>query len=341
LKLSRRSLLLLLGLAGCGVGSQPRQGGRQLVIGTVSYGAGEDSIKRYDRFKRYLEEKMQAVVQVEPSYNEAKALERIRTQAWSIVFAPPGLAVIATTQHQYTPILPLEGLNNLRSIIVVKQDSPYENLTSLTGKPFAIGQVGSATGYYFPIFNLYGITLSELILAPTPKAVLEAIAEGKAQAGALSMEEFKTFRSQVSGTTFRILFTDSHQVPSGVVLISPKIDTLERESIHRIMGNTPSQLADEAGFVPTASVTDYKYMVSVVKRVQSIFPVDNTQGGMNLLTQKPIRLFQDGAKSGLEPLPTPSLEVSPTPSLSPTPTSTPTPTSSPLPSDSPVAAPSP
>lgn len=296
MKTSRRSFLLFLFLAGCGIGSRSI-GTDQLVIGTVGYGAGEDLIKRYDRFNRYLEEKMRVMVQLEPSYNESKALERIRANAWSLVFAPPGLAALAISRHQYTPIFPLEGVSNLRSVIVVKQDSPYQDLKSLAGKPFAIGQIGSTTGYYFPIYNLYGLTLAELVLCPTPKAVVEAIASGKAEAGALSVEELNALRPQISTTNFRILFTDQHRVPPGVVLLSPTIDLNVQESLRRVIANTPSQIASEVGLVPAGTLPDYKYMISVVERVNSIFPAEQLQDGTSLLTQKPVRLFQGNAVS--------------------------------------------
>lgn len=296
MKTSRRSFLLLLLLSGCGVGSRSISTD-QLVVGTVGYGSGEDLINRYARFNRYLEEKMRVIVQLEPAYNESKALERIKANAWSLVFAPPGLAALAISRHQYSPIFPLQGVSNLRSVIVVKQDSPHQDLKSLAGKPFAIGQIGSTTGYYFPIYNLYGLILSELVLCPTPKAVLEAIASGRAEAGALSMEELNSLRSQVSDTNFRVLFTDQHRVPPGVVLLSPTIDLNLQESLRRVIADTPSQIASEVGLVPTGSLPDYKYMISVVERVNSIFPAEQLQDGTSLLTQKPVRLFQGNTAS--------------------------------------------
>jgi phosphonate transport system substrate-binding protein len=291
LKTSRRSFLVLLLLSGCGMGSRSMSN-EQLVIGTVGYGSGEDLINRYDRFNRYLEEKMRVVVQLEPAYNESKALERIKANAWSLVFAPPGLAALAISRHQYTQMFPLEGVSNLRSVIVVKQDSPYQTVKSLAGKPFAIGQIGSTTGYYFPIYNLYGLTLSELVLCPTPKAVLEAIASNKAEAGALSLEELSTLRSQVSNANFRVLFTDQHKVPPGAVLLSPTIDLNVQETLRRLIAETPSQIASEVGLVPTGTLPDYKYMISVVERVNSIFPAEQLKEGTSLLAQKPVRLFQ-------------------------------------------------
>ncbi|MER3434796.1 MAG: phosphonate ABC transporter substrate-binding protein [Leptolyngbya sp. ERB_1_1] len=293
-KLSRRSVLILLFLSSCGVGSKSLQG-IQITIGTVSYGATSQS-NQYDRFKEYLAQKLQALVQLEPAFNERKALERIRSQAWSIVFAPPGLAAIAMTQHQYTPLFPLTGVNNLRSVLVVQKNSSYSNLQSLAGKALAIGQPGSATGYYFPIFNLYGLTLKELLVSPTPKAVLEAVAQGKAEAGALSQEEFDRYRTEPGLAEFRILYSDPHRIPPGVLLIGPGIDRTLQESIREALRETPSAIAQEAGLLPTGSLPDYKYMISVVDRVRSIFPADRAEG-IALLEQKPVRLFTEGNKT--------------------------------------------
>lgn len=285
---SRRSFLILLFLSSCGIGSRSLRG-IQLTVGTVSYGTSNSS-NQYDRLKQYLAEKLQAVVQFEPAFNERKALERVKAQAWSLVFAPPGLAAIAMAQYQYTPLFPLIGVNNLRSVLVVLKDSPYSDLQSLAGKRLAIGQPGSATGYYFPIFNLYGLTLKELLVGSTPKAVLEAVAQGKADAGALSLEEFNLHRAQLSATELRVLHTDPHKVPAGVVLVSPSVDRNLQESIRKVLSQTPSVVADEAGFVPTGSIPDYDYMISVVNRVRSIFPADRDEGAV-LLAQKPVRLF--------------------------------------------------
>ena len=211
-KLPRRLFLASLFLAACS--NQSRSSSRQqFVLGTVSYGSGEETLLQYDRLTRYLEEKLQAVVQLEPAYNERKALERLKSQAWLIVFAPPGLAAIAMTKYRYLPVTSLVGVSSRRSVLVVLKDSPAQTLESLAGKTLAIGQPGSAVGYYLPIFNLYGLTLASLEIPGTPKAILEAIAQGEADVGALSLEEFNTYKTQVNQAEFRILFTDAHTVP--------------------------------------------------------------------------------------------------------------------------------
>ncbi len=275
------------------------------MVGTVSYGAGQQTLTQYDRFKQYLEQTAKSNIQIEPAYNESKALERISSRSWSIVFAPPGLAAIAISQYRYKPLFPLKGDPNSRSVIVVRQDSSYTDLQSLNGTTFAIGQVGSATGYYFPIFHLYGLTLSELVVAPNPRSVLKAIAEGRAEAGGLSLDELETHRTQFPDQAFRVLFEDARNIPPGAVLISPTIDRNWEDFLRTIMSQTPPAIADEAGFSPTAVVPDYSSMLSVVQRVLSIFPADHTRDGSQLLAQRPVRIFPSGtpAPGGLLMIP--------------------------------------
>ncbi|GAB1540604.1 PhnD/SsuA/transferrin family substrate-binding protein [Scytonema sp. NUACC21] len=253
-----------------------------LLIGLISYDEGQQIINRYANFNKYLAEKTGMRIELEPAFNEKKALERIQNQAWSLVFAPPGIAAIAIADYQYLPLFPLQGLNHLRSILVVRNDSPIQELKQLEGQTVALGQVGSATGYYFPIYNLYGITLAEILFAPTPKTVLELVSQGKASAGALSLAEFYLYSPQLNQTQFRVLYTDPHNVPLGVVLISPTVERNRQEQIHKIMNAASSNLTQDAGYIPNASVPDYQYIISVVERVRNI---------AKQLNEKPVRLF--------------------------------------------------
>lgn len=289
LNYSRRLLLLhLLLITACAVKSIPSQG-EELIVGMVSYDEGTKAINRYTNFNNYLSEKTGAVVRLEPTFNENIALDRIRSRTWSLVFAPPGLAAIAISQDQYQPLFPLEGVNDLRSILVVNKDSPIRKLRELQDQTLVLGQPGSATGYYFPIYNLYGLTLSEIMFAPTPKTALEWVAQGKAAAGALSKEEFDLY-SQLRQSQFRILYTDPHYVPPGVVLIGPTIEGNRQEQIRKVMSEAPSALAQEAGYVPNGSLPNYRYMIAVVERVRAIF-ADEPKYGAIPSRLKPARLF--------------------------------------------------
>lgn len=282
LRFSRRFFLFnLLGLtfAAC---RSPREFEGTLTIGVINYGGGEQIINQYAKFNNYLGEKTNALIQLEPAFNENKAVERLEARAWSLAFASPGLAAIAIARHQYVPLFPLIGISNLRSIFVVRKDNPISELKQLQGQTIALGQLGSATGYYFPLYNLFGTTIAQILFAPTPKAALEFVAEGKAIACAVSEAELSLYGSQLGSTQFRILFKDPHYVPLGVVLIGPNVERNRQEFIRKVMSDAPSGLAQEVGYVPNGQVPDYKYMISVVDRVSSI---------TSKLQNKPVRLF--------------------------------------------------
>lgn len=281
-KLSRRFFLgqlLFLVVHGCKPQTKPEGG---LTIGVIDYGGGTEIINQYARFNRYLAETTKARISLEPTFNENKAIERLESRAWSLVFAPPGIAAIAIARYQYIPIFPLVGVNNLRSVLVSREDSPIRDLKNLQGKKVALGEFGSATGYYFPLYNLYGLTLAEVLSAPTPKAVLEWVAEGKADAGAVSIEEYNRYKPTIQDAQLRILYTDPHYVPPGVVLISSTVESNRQQYIRKVMSDFPSEITQEAGYVPNAPVPDYKYMISVVERVQLL--ADNLQS-------TPVQLF--------------------------------------------------
>ncbi len=286
LKSSRRLFLVqMLLLTACG-GNPTASQDEELTVGIVSYDEGEKVINQYTNFNNYLSEKIGAIVKLEPTFNETQAIERIHSHTWSLVFASPGLAAIAISQNQYQPLFPLQGVNNLRSILVVRKNSSIRNLRELQGQIVALGQPGSATGYYFPIYNLYGLTLSNILFAPTPKTVLAWVAQGKAAAGALSKDEFDFYSPQLKQTEFRIVFTDPHYVPAGVVLLESTIESKSQEQIRKVMNEAPSAIAQEAGYVTNRPLPDYKYMIAVVERVNSIIP------NAALIQQKPVRLFK-------------------------------------------------
>ncbi|PMB25092.1 phosphate/phosphite/phosphonate ABC transporter substrate-binding protein [Fischerella thermalis] len=277
----RDFILFLLSLIVSACKTKSTYGG-ELTVGVINYSDGEEIINQYAQFNSYLGEKMKAYIQLEPAFNENQAIARLKEGSWSIAFTPPGLTALAISRYQYTPLFPLVGETNLRSIIVVGKDSPLSDLKMLEGQTLVLGQPGSATGYYLPLYNLYGLTLAEILFAPTPKTVLEWVAQGKASAGAVSVAELDLHASEFNSSQFRILFKDPHSIPPGVVLVGPSVERKNQEYIRRVLNEFPSSLAQDVGYVPNGTVPDYGYMIEVVERVKAIaFQLQN----------KPVRLF--------------------------------------------------
>lgn len=239
------------------------------TIGLVSYDTGAQSLDKYQTFKEYLGKQTHKIIELEPALNELQAVQQIDSKTWAIVFAPPGLAAIAIDKNQYTPIFPLQGLNNVRSVLVVRADSSVKTISDLANKVVALGQPGSATGYYLPLYDLYGLTLQEVRFSPTPETILEWLSQGAIDAGALSEEEFQQHRGKFGTTKFRVLHT-SRPVPAGVVLVGPTVDVNNQELIKNAMNQATASIVEDAGYIPNAKVPDYTQFVELVAKVRPL-----------------------------------------------------------------------
>lgn len=296
--LSRRTLFLTsvflpMLLKGCNSRQQQDPIGK-LTVGVVSYDAGENLLEKFERFRAYLATATQSIVELEPAFNELKAVEQIERQIWSLVFAPPGLAAIAIGAVQYIPLFALQGSNNERAVLVVRDDSAIQKLADLANQVIALGEPGSATGYYLPLYDLYGLTLAEIRFAPTPKAILEWLDQGVIAAGALSEEEFQQYRNQFT-SQFRVLH-ESRTVPSSVVLLAPGVDRNRQYQIETAMRNAPSSIIGDAGYIPEADLPNYDQFIKLVAKVR---PLEAR------VRQKPAVLTMELNANELTPTPTP------------------------------------
>lgn len=263
------SVLLLSGIVGvsCNSGSEQQTSLNELTIGVVSYDEGGRSLERYSRLQEYLAEQTKAIVEIEPAYNELQAIEQVHRKKWEIVFAPPGLAAIAIDQDLYLPLFTLEEVDNeRRAVLVVKADSPVQSLLDLNNKVVALGEPGSAAGYYLPIYDLYGLTLAEARFAPTPRTALQWLSDGMVDASALSVEDFAQHKSDFPSTQYRVLHT-SRWIPPGLVLLGPTVERNLQVQIEQVMRDAPADITADTGYVPTAALPDYNLFIELVNKV--------------------------------------------------------------------------
>jgi phosphonate transport system substrate-binding protein len=262
-------------LKGNGEGSQSSDSPQEttitkLSIGVVNYGENEQSVRQYNDFQEYLGTQQNSLIELEPTYNEVRALAQISSKKWDLVLAPPGLAAIAIEQYNYEPLVPLDGRDKSRSVIITKQDSTATSRRDLAGQTIALGQKGSATGYYLPIFNLYGLNFKQVKFAPTPKDVLQLLEQDQVTVGALSLDDFNLLKRDYKSNQFKIVHLDHHDVPPGAILISDRLERNQQEQIRLVLKNTPSSIASSAGYLPNEPLPDYTYLTKVIKRVQEV-----------------------------------------------------------------------
>ncbi|MGB3759151.1 MAG: phosphate/phosphite/phosphonate ABC transporter substrate-binding protein [Rivularia sp. (in: cyanobacteria)] len=242
----------------------------KLSIGVVSYGEEDISFDKYERFKNYIASQTKSIVELEPAYNELQAIDQIRSNRWDIVFAPPGLAAIAIDQQLYEPLFSMgEVSSRQRSLLIVRDDSPIKKIPDLANKTLALGQIGSAAGYYVPLYDLYGLTLSKIRFAPTPRTILEWLKEGRIDAGALSEKNFEVYKRQFSQTKFRIIHT-SRWIPPGLVLLSPTVERNREKQIRQFMSEASADMTADAGYIPSIKVPQYKQFIQLIKKVKPL-----------------------------------------------------------------------
>lgn len=262
-------LALWLNLVGCQGQPTATGGPNRLVVGLVSYDQGAASVEAYTPFKQYLEAAIAARVELEPVFNEIRAVEQIQSQAWDLAFAPAGLAAIAIAEAQYVPLFPLQGSPNQRSVLVVPADSAAASLPDLANEVIALGEPGSATGYYLPLYDLYGLTFAEIRFAPTPKTVLEWIANGEVAAGAMAEEAFQQHRNEFADTEFRVLH-ESRAVNNGAVLLSPAIERNQQRLIEEAMQAAPANIASDAQYIANAPAPTFDQLLQLVEKVRPL-----------------------------------------------------------------------
>ncbi|NJL80073.1 MAG: phosphate/phosphite/phosphonate ABC transporter substrate-binding protein [Richelia sp. SM2_1_7] len=263
-RLAKIGLLILLAVLSIGCDSE-NTSPEKLSIGVVSYGEEDLSLDKYDRFKNYIAATTKSIVELEPTYNELQAIDQISRKQWDIVFAPPGLAAIAIDEQLYEPLFSMgEVSSRQRSLLIVRDDSPIKKIPDLTNKTVALGQKGSAAGYYTPLYDLYGLTLAGIRFAPTPKTVLEWVKEGSVDAGALSENNFEIHQRQFRETKFRIIHT-SRWIPPGLVLLSPNIDRNREQQIRKVMSEAPASITADSGYVPSLKIPEYKQFIELIR----------------------------------------------------------------------------
>jgi phosphonate transport system substrate-binding protein len=275
---------VILLLVGCSTPPKPHENLGKMVVGIVAYGEGARSLEQYQPFDQYLETRLKTLVELEPAFNELKAVEQIQRQEWAVVFAPPGLAAIAIAKANYLPLFPLEGVDNQTSVLVVQKQSPIQKLTDVTGKRLALGQPGSATGYYVPLYELYGTSPSEVRISPTPRTVLDWVARGEVEVGALAKDELERYQTEFNPVQFRILHT-SRRIPAGGVLIGPQVDRNQQKLLQEAMNQAVPAIAQQAGYIPNAPPPDYKALIAFIEKVK---PIEIH------LKEKPAPLYQSG-----------------------------------------------
>ncbi|MBE9180202.1 PhnD/SsuA/transferrin family substrate-binding protein [Oculatella sp. LEGE 06141] len=238
---------------------------RQLLIGAVADG---DQIAPFQELEGYLEQELGVPIDLETTPNELRAIAQIKQNAWHLIFASPGVAAIAIAEG-YVPIFSLNSATHLSSVLVVRDDSAIKTLEDVNGATLALGHRGSATAYFVPLWNLYGITLNKIVFANANTA-LTWLEQSIVDVAAMSQAELEAYRKR-SQISVRVISIDRRQqVPAGSVVISPDIDQNQQILLEKAMKQAHPNLIQGTGYVPNAPIPQYEEWIAFINQLQRI-----------------------------------------------------------------------
>lgn len=152
-----------------------------------------------------------------------------------------------------------DGKSVYHAIILVRAASPVRSVGALAGRSLAVGDANSASSFFFPLnmIRKAGVDpvrdLGALHITGSHAASLNAVASGRADAAAMSVESYeKALRARVaSADDFRIIAM-SEPIPYPPLAVSSRVGAARRERLRKAFGAIGAR-----GDIPRGSIRGY------------------------------------------------------------------------------------
>ncbi|NJK62628.1 MAG: PhnD/SsuA/transferrin family substrate-binding protein [Synechococcaceae cyanobacterium SM2_3_1] len=213
----------------------------------------------------------------EISYPEAQA--KIAQRQWDLVFAYSPMNGVAAADSGYTWIARMfpQFPPYYQSVFFVRADSPITRMDQITATtPLALGQVGSASRFFMPLYDLFGKTVTLSKDHPRSQDILDLVQSGQVEVGAVAKSEL------ADSTGFRIL-QESRDIPGSGVYVSPRLPTEIQMALQAALLSAAPELQQAANYGEGEEL-DYAEFRKITQRVNEILNCTN-------LDQNPVQLF--------------------------------------------------
>lgn len=251
----RRLLIVLtLALSACAAGPSGQQAlcgpSGRLRVGLVGSAEGRRGsagviLAEQEQFKlrELLMASSRCDVLLEPVLSPEQARLRLRNSEWDLAFLPPGLTAVALEQEgQFSLVRQLGRRQNSKSQLVVRADSRFKTRADLRGTRLGLLPRGSLTGFYLPLFNLHGLTFSQVGYELTYQDLMQGLKNREfdviAWDGALPTQ----------GDDIRIIHEDTHAIPLGALALSQPLLAQDYKPFVQKLDDNVSQLPSSLGY---------------------------------------------------------------------------------------------
>jgi serine/threonine-protein kinase len=168
------------------------------------------------------------------------------------------------------------GTAYYHSVLFVRADSPIQSIADIkTATRVALGYIGSASSFYFPVYDLYGKSLSVTRDNPHEK-IKDLVNKRQAHVGA-TMESF------VSNEPGLRIIHRSRAIPVAGVFISPKLSESERIHIQKALIEAPPTIQEIANYRESPEI-NYDYIGQMSLKTEEVIGCAN-------FNKNPVQLF--------------------------------------------------
>ena len=204
-------------------------------------------------------------VQFEPLLSPERARLRLQAGHWDLAFLPPGLTALAMQPGvDGQPVRSLTRRNSSRSALLVSAGSPFRSLEDLNDQRLGLLPRGSLTGFYLPLYNLHGLRLKEVRYAISYSVLLSLLRAGDVDAIAWDVGLLSP------GAGMRVLAEDSHDIPSGAMVLSQSLVNADHKSFLATLDSSVAEMPEELGYASAVlpSPQDYQDLKDIVSHVE-------------------------------------------------------------------------
>jgi ABC-type phosphate/phosphonate transport system substrate-binding protein len=210
------------------------------------------------------------------SYQEVK--KRLAAKKWDIVFARSPMISRFSQKQSYSYLAGMfPGSATYKSGIFVKANSPIRSINDIKSNTVvALGDF-SASGFYMPVYDLYGKTFSAKIArSESPRSM---VSQGKAEVGTVAIGD----QLKPNNSEFRIIHT-SRDIPGSGVYLSPQLAS-QHQQIKQVLLAASKSITKKVNYgdVPEPNYTEFD---KIIDRVDSMIECVNFE-------KTPIHLFCD------------------------------------------------
>lgn len=227
----------------CGSGARLRVGFVGAAEGRAQSAAEVLPEQDQFRLREFLMVASRCEVQLEPVLSSEQARLRLQSGEWDLAFLPPGLTALALEQTgSYGLVRQLGRRTNAKSQLLVRADSGFKTRADLSGRRLGVLPRGSLTGFYLPLFNLYGLHFSEVQYALS-------YAELRTMLNAGDVDVIAWDGSlPIDSTRLRVLHEDSHLIPLGALALSQSLLQSDHQPFLRQLDESVTELPPSLGY---------------------------------------------------------------------------------------------